>query len=154
MDPKALAKTALFEHDMLIQISKALQVVLPWKVEGADISRKLSPLRFISQSLHWHLERLMALENSEAYREAIQLAHAELPRAARLEALRHQHEEFRAALAHVLSPLESLSPHDHVALDVLCNELSALLHTLEEHMRKEQLLLPEVALEEDEEVLR
>jgi hemerythrin-like domain-containing protein len=153
MDSKALAKTALFEHDMLAQIVKALHVVLQWKVEGSDLSRKLSPVRFISQSLHWHLERLMALEDSDAYREAIQEAHHDLSHDVRATTQHHEHEEFRAALAQILPRLDDLSPHDHATFDFLCEQLSALLHTLEEHIRNEQILLPEVALE-DEEVLR
>lgn len=153
MDSKALAKTARFEHDMLVQISKALQVVLSRRADGADLGHKISSARFIAQSLHWHLERLMVLEDSEPYRDAVEMAHADLSRDARSEAVRRRHEEFRAAL-NLISPLEHLSPHDQATFDVLCAELSTLLISLDEHICHEQLLLPEVALEEDEEVLR
>lgn len=153
MDPKTIAKKTLFEHDMLSQIGKALDVVLHWAVEGDDASRKLSSVRFISQSLHWHLERLMALENSEGYSSAVEEAHPDLSKEARVAALRHEHDDFRAAMERLMPPLDEVSARDLATFDRLCSELSRLLEALETHLRKEELLLPEEILEERE-VLR
>jgi hemerythrin-like domain-containing protein len=149
MDPKTITKKALFEHDMLAQIIKALHVVLEWRSEGEDISRKLSSVKFIGQSLHWHLERLMKLESDEHYLDALAEANPGLPRAEKQASLVAEHEEYRAAIDRLIPSIERLTAADRAEFDKCCAELFDLLMKLESHSRKEVLLLPEIVLEDE-----
>jgi hypothetical protein len=62
MTNQDIAQQISIEHGMLKHITDALRLALGWQMEGDDLSRKLSTVRFISQSLQRHLEHLMALE--------------------------------------------------------------------------------------------
>src|SRR5260370_35079482 len=66
-----LAQQTLVENGMLMLIREGLRNTLAWSVQDAGIPRKLSTLRFITQSFQRHLERVLALEEHDGYMDLV-----------------------------------------------------------------------------------
>jgi hypothetical protein len=131
---------ALLEHAMLRHLIEGLRATLSWQGQE-DSSRKLSTLRFFTQSFQRHLERLLALEEYDGYLDEVGVSSPWLSR--RVDGLRGEHEGLREATRRAVHRLEQGSPLDPAGLDGLCAEVAALLERVEDHSRKEMGLLQE-----------
>jgi uncharacterized membrane protein YccC len=138
---------AMVEHAMLKHICNALRVTLDWKVEGDDLSRHLSSLRFVSQSLQRHLDRMMALEECDGYMDEVVEASPHL--AEKVATLKQDHERFRHAVRRIVSRLERLSPTDLSAFGKTCDALRDLLGRLDEHSATETAVIQEAYLQDE-----
>jgi iron-sulfur cluster repair protein YtfE (RIC family) len=142
MQRKEIAEQTRVENGMLKYLVEGLR-----KVHGPDYSRKLSTLRFITQSFQRHLEHMMSLEETNGYMDMVLTTAPQLGRS--VDALRKDHEWFRSALGSIASRLERLAPTDAAALADVSQDLHNLLHKLDEHSKKEADLVLE-AIERDE----
>ena len=147
MSYKAIAEQVLKEHQMLKLISQAMQVAIGWTVPAHEISRKLSSLRFVAESLRRHQERLMSLEEDAGYMHAVVESTPNL--ANTVEALRLDHDKFRQAWSRILPRLDKVSPTEHAVLTGLCEELTDLLDETQEHSTAETTLLQEAILRDE-----
>jgi hypothetical protein len=129
------------EHALLKQVTDALRVTLGWVVEGHDCSRNLSALRFIARCFRRHLERLLALEESDGYMDVVLRTSPHLSRAA--DALKQEHARFCKGVGRVVQRLDRVSATDPTSYALLGDELLALLDRLDEHGRKEVGLFQE-----------
>jgi hypothetical protein len=141
MAPQDIAQQTLLEQGMLYHLTDALRSVIDWKLHGADLSRKLSTLRFIAQSFQRHLERVMALEEYDGYMDMVGRLSPHLGK--EVDALRQEHDTFRKAVPRIVARLERISLTDHTTMGIVCGELLVLLEGLEGHNRKEADLLQE-----------
>jgi hemerythrin-like domain-containing protein len=126
---------------MLKHITDALRVAIGWQLQGEELSRKLSTVRFISQSLQRHLEHLMALEEYDGYMDMVAEQTPHLAR--RVDALRHEHDQLRQAVNRIVPRLERVSHSNPTLVAQLCDELLELVDTLDAHDKKEAALLQE-----------
>jgi len=129
-----IAQQTVVENDMLKLLVEGLRSALAWKVTN-DFSRKLSSVRFITQSFQRHLERLMALQEYDGYMDRLEKKAPQLARA--VSDLRQEHETFRTGSRRILHGLEHVSSTDHATFANLCDELLTLLKDLDEHSKKE-----------------
>ena len=136
-----IAQQTLVEHGMLKCITDALRIAISWKLEGPDILRKLSTVRFITRSLQHHLDHLLALEEYDGYMGVVLKLSPASSR--QVDALRQEHDEFRKETSRLVHRLEHLSPTDRTTFDHVCNELLVLLGKVDEHSRRETDLLQE-----------
>ena len=132
---------------MLKLISQAMQVAIGWTVPAHEISRKLSSLRFVAESLRRHQERLMSLEEDGGYLHAVVESNPNLANV--VDSLRLDHEKFRQAWSRILPRLDKVSPTEHAALAGLCEELTDLLHETQEHSDAETTLVYEAILRDE-----
>jgi len=139
MDGQDVARQTQIEHEMLGHLIGGLRATAGWQVPGPEAPRKLSTLRFLSQSFQRHLERLLALEEGDGYMGLALTASPQLARAT--ASLRAEHERFRAEAGRVARRLESLPAEE--ALGTACGELLDLLAQVEAHSRKEMALVQE-----------
>src|SRR5262245_44100697 len=146
MDRQEVARQTQVEHELLQHLLQGLRLTAGWEVEGPDASRKLSSLRFVAGSFQRHLERLLALEEYDGYLDLVLAAAPRLARAT--DALRAEHDRFRAETRRLVQRLERLPATDRAALAGVCGDLLALVGRLEEHSRKEIALIQE-ALDRD-----
>src|SRR2546430_679806 len=93
MNQLNIVQQTLVEKQMLQFIVEGLQNTFAWKIQGDDLSRKLSTLKFILRSFQSHMKRLMYLEESDGYMAIVLEKHPHLTKP--VEALRHEHDEFR-----------------------------------------------------------
>ena len=142
-----VAQQMQVEHGLLQHLIEGLRAAAAWPVPGPDASRKLSTLRFVAGSFQRHLERLLALEEYDGYLGLVRATSPRLVRAA--DALRAEHERFRAEAGRVVQRLDRLPGTDPAALAPVCADLLALLGQVEGHSRKEMALVQE-AFEQDE----
>lgn len=141
-----MAQQTLLENEFLKLLMESLRTTLAWNVQGSDFSRKLSTLRFVSQSFQRHLERVFSLEEYDGYMD---LVSKKAPRLSRtVDALRMEHDKFRIGIRRIVHGLEHISPTNLASFDNLCAELLVLLHELTEHSKKETDLFQE-AFEQD-----
>jgi hemerythrin-like domain-containing protein len=136
-----VAQQTLVEHGMLKHITDALRAVLAWQVQEGGSARKLSSMRFITQSLQRHLDHLWELEEHDGYMGVVTERIPHLGR--QVDALQQEHDRFRRAVRGIVARLERLSPADDTGLGDLCGETLGLLDKLDEHSRKEVGLVQE-----------
>ncbi|HTU25183.1 MAG TPA: hemerythrin domain-containing protein [Pirellulales bacterium] len=147
MGHKAISEQMLIEHEMLSHLESALRALLQWTSRGQDLSRKLSSLRFMTESFQRHLERLMALEEDDGYMEVVRECRPEFT--PQVEALRTEHDDFRRRLRRAAARLERLSSNDVEHCEQVSQELNALLEQVDAHSRKEVDLLQKSLLQEE-----
>jgi len=160
----SLAHQTLVEHQILEHVKDALRLTLEMKASSASLGRKLSSVRFMTQSFQRHLDRLLDLEEDGGYMDLVQQRRPQLfDEAIRL---RSEHAEFRQLLNHILQGFE---PGDHEsggsppsqramaagAMNVVdearfhgvCYKLHDLLDRLGEHEAREIGLLEQVLID-------
>jgi hypothetical protein len=141
MPHQDLAQQTLVENGMLMLILEGLRNTLAWQVRETGIPRKLSTLRFITQSLQRHLERVLALEEYDGYMD---LVLHESPRLSNtVAALKVDHEQLRKDAIHIVLEFEQVDPADTERFDRDCAELAGLLNRLDAHNKKEAKLMQE-----------
>jgi Hemerythrin HHE cation binding domain len=142
-----LAQQTSVEHGLLTLLMEGLSNTLAWKVQDNDFARKLSTLRFITQSFQRHLERVLALEEYDGYIDLALQASPQLGNT--VDALRQEHEQFRKEARQIVHRLENVAPTDGDLFGRICDELVGLLNRLHTHNKKE-LNLFQVAFAQDE----
>ena len=108
-----LAQQTQVEHGLLMLLMKGLRDTLAWKVPGDDFARKLSTLRFITQSFQRHLERVLSLEEYDGYMDLVLQASPQQGNT--VDALRKEHDTFRDEARHIVHRFEHISPKDAAA---------------------------------------
>jgi hypothetical protein len=144
MDPDALARQALVEHETLQHVVAALEITLDWQVAERDLATKISSVRFMAESFQRHLERLMSLEETGGYMESATEQQPHLWN--QTVALRAEHEGFRKVFRQLMPSLRRVEPDDETHFDNLCHELRDLIRQVQEHGRAETALLQEAFL--------
>ncbi|MFN4258501.1 MAG: hemerythrin domain-containing protein [Gemmataceae bacterium] len=147
MNHRDIAQQTRVENNLLGDLMNGLRAAMSWEGQSEDFSRQLSTVRFIAQCFQRHVDRLMALEEYDGYMDVVTSASPQLAKA--VDALRHEHDEFRAKINRLVNRLERISPLDRAAFTLVCDDLRLLLDKLEEHGRKEARLMQE-ALDRDE----
>jgi hypothetical protein len=147
MQHSEIAEQTRVENGMLKYLVEGLRMALAWKVHGADFSRKLSTMRFITQSFQRHLEHMMTLEEKNGYMDMVLTSAPQLGRS--VDALRKDHEWFRSSLGGIVNRLERVSSTDTASFADISQDLHNVLHKLDEHSKKEADLVLE-AIERDE----
>ncbi len=141
MDCSQVARQALFEHELLDHLKKALRHALSWEIDRVGLNRKRSSVCFTADSLGRHLERLMEIEEEGGYMRVVIDRKPHL--AEQAKRLLEDHRRFREELQNLLPRVANGQQFDQVGLDELSLELLALLDQVDEHDRGEIDLLQE-----------
>jgi Hemerythrin HHE cation binding domain len=129
------------ESQALEHVTQALEVAIAWVVDGDDISRKLSSVRFLTESYQRHFERLFALEEVDGYMESIAQLNPEL--ASQVDGLKEEHEQFRDAIRKTVLRLDQASPVNPANFSVICEKLRTVINQIMQHIHQENELLVE-----------
>jgi hypothetical protein len=130
-----VTQQTLVEKGLLQHLIEGLRQSFAWKIRGDNISRKLSTLKFITRSFRSHMERLMDLEEREGYMDIVLEKHPHLSKS--VDALRHDHDEFRREIGLIVQDLDRVSPTDQNTLNMICEKAAILLKKVDTHNRKE-----------------
>jgi hypothetical protein len=141
MASKLIAQQAKMETEALAHVTRALKVAIAWVVEGDDLSRKLSSVRFATELFQRQIERLFALEELDGYMEKVCELHPEWTN--QVEELKRQHEQFRVVVRKLVLRLDRASPTDRTKLDAICVELQEVIQRILDHSRQETDLFVE-----------
>jgi hemerythrin-like domain-containing protein len=129
------------ESQTLEYVTQALEVALAWFIDGNDVSRKLSTVRFLTESYQRHIERLFALEELDGYMDSVALLNPELT--LRVADLKAEHEQFREAIRTALLQLDHAPTTDPKNFNAICTELGTVINQVLKHIRQENDLLVE-----------
>jgi hypothetical protein len=129
------------EKKMLTYLIEGLHNTMAWDIQGDDLSRKLSTLKFITRSFQSHMERLMNLEERDGYMDIVLKTHPQLSK--KVEASRQEHDEFRKELKRLGDGFERVSSRDPAAIADICRGLTALLKKVDGHHQQEADLIQE-----------
>ena len=141
MNQELLIGQTKLESQALEHVTRALEVMLGWTVEGDGYARKLSSVRFFTELYQRHLERLFALEEVDGYMESVARQTPEL--AGQVDRLKAEHEQFRTALRKSMVRIDLASPLHLNEFDATCQELRTTVNAVLEHLRLESDLLVE-----------
>jgi hypothetical protein len=141
MNQELLIQQTKRESQALEHVTRALEVMLGWAVDGDGFSRKLSSVRFFTELYQRHLERLFALEEIDGYMESVSRLQPELT--GQVDNLKREHERFRAAVRKMVVRIDLASPINLPEFDATCDELRNTINQVLEHLRREQELLVE-----------
>jgi hypothetical protein len=141
MNQELLIQQTKVESQALEHVTRALEVMVGWAVDGDGYGRKLSSVRFFTELYQRHLERLFALEEIDGYMESVSRLNPEL--AGKVDNLKREHEQFRAAVRKMVVRLDLASPTNLPGFDATCEELRKTINQILEHLRREQELLVE-----------
>lgn len=142
-----LAQQTLVEQNMLTLLIEGLRNTLAWEVEGTDFVRKLSTLRFITQSFQRHLEHVLALQEYDGYMDLVLQI---MPQQGNVvDALRQEHDQFRKEASHIVHQFENVLPTDSDLFARICAELAGLLKRLDMHNKKEVALLQKAFVQDE-----
>jgi hemerythrin-like domain-containing protein len=129
------------ESQALEHITQAVEVALAWVVEGDDVSRKLSSVRFFAEMYQRHLERLFALEEVDGYMDDVTELSPELTN--QVDQLKPEHEQFRVAIRKIVLRLDRTPPVDRASFNAVCEKLRQVIKQVLEHTRRESELFVE-----------
>jgi hypothetical protein len=146
MNQELLIQQTKVESQALEHVTRALEAMIGWAVDGDGFSRKLSSVRFFTVQYQQHVERLFALEEIDGYMESISRFNPEL--ANQIDDLKRDHEQLRAAVRKIVVRLDLASPDNLAEFDATCFEVRRTINEILEHLRREQELLVE-ALQRD-----
>jgi hypothetical protein len=141
MNDGLLIEQTKMESQALEHVTRALEVVLGWKVESDGFSRKLSSVRFLAESYQRHLERLFALEETDGFLEGISRLNPEL--ASQVDHLEQEHEQVRAAVRQLVVRVDLSLPTQQAEFDATCEQLRITINQVLEHLHREGELLVE-----------
>ena len=141
MNQELLIQQTKVESQALEHVTRALEAMIGWAVDGDGFSRKLSSVRFFTVQYQQHLERLFALEEIDGYMENISRFNPEL--ANQINELKRDHEQLRAAVRKIVVRLDLASPVNLAEFDATCFEVRRTINEILEHLRREQELLVE-----------
>ena len=141
MNQELLIQQTKVESQALEHVTRALEVMIGWAVDGDGFSRKLSSVRFFTVQYQQHLERLFALEEIDGYMESVSRFNPEL--STQIDDLKRDHEQLRAAVRKIVVRLDLASSTNLPEFDATCFELRTTINDVLEHLRLEQELLVE-----------
>jgi hypothetical protein len=132
------------EHQMLNNAKDAVLAVLDWKTEGEMFSRKLSSLRFATDTFQTQLKRIFALEEHDGYMNVVLEAGAHFGE--KVGRFKGEHERLRNDLELIVTQLERLMPNDHPGLGSLCQLLHKVIRRCEDHAQREAVLVQDALM--------
>ena len=141
MNQELLIQQTKVESQALEHITRALEVMIGWAVDGGGYGRKLSSVRFFAVQYQQHLERLFALEEIDGYMESVSRLNPEL--SSQIDNLKRDHDQLRAAVRKIVVRLDLASPTNLPEFDATCFEVRRTINEILEHLRCEQELLVE-----------
>ena len=146
MDRESISAQFKIEHGLINKILGSLRMAIDWKTGEVGTTRKLSTIRFVADSFHRHLERLMAIHEYDGYMSEIVEVQPQLQSV--VEEPKLKQDQLRHELNRIVSHLERLSPSNSSAFQGVCDSLLSLLAMYEDHAQKETRLVQEAFTQE------
>lgn len=107
MDRKSIHQQLQIEQNLLRHVADALRAAIDWSTAEAEVSRKISTVRFLAEAFQRHTQRLWAIHEHDGYmsfviQSAPEMAHT-------VEKLKREHEDLRQRVQKIVLQLERIS---------------------------------------------
>ena len=130
------------ENQVLDHVKLALRNTLTSDTERMGLERKVSTVKFVTESLHRHLERLLDWEDEAGLVDPNELDKPHLIEKAGL--LQREHQKIREMLNSLASTVAELTPEEETYFDAYCRDALAFLDQLDRHEKSEMLVLQQI----------
>ncbi|GMU35423.1 MAG: hypothetical protein AMXMBFR20_32950 [Planctomycetia bacterium] len=141
-----IAKQFHVEIALLVNIEKAIRFTLDWDSGNHETVRKLSTLRFATQTFERHLARVRALSEHGGY---MHLITDKKPRLANeVMELKSVRDELQDQFERLIVALEHLSAGNPARLEEICSDYRSFLEALDLHGQNERELFHRACFEE------
>ena len=132
----------IIENQVLNHVKAALRKTLASREDLMGLDRKVSTVRFVTESLVRHLHRLLDMEDDDQEQVPVNEIKPHLVTTA--AALQAEHMEFRQQLNHLAEGVSEITPENEPQFDEFCKELLAFLDRLDKHESAELQMLQEL----------
>jgi len=146
-DARSRLRQALAEHDLVEHVKEALRLAMSWNLREVGLARKLTSVRFCTESLARHLQLLMEMEEQGGYLDDVGEQKPHL--SDRAERLGMEHGVIRSETTRVLGLVQAATPEDDEGFAEACRELELLLARLDDHESRERELFFELYCEDE-----
>jgi hypothetical protein len=130
------------ENQVLDHVKSALRKTLASDEDRMGLERKVSTVKFVTESLVRHLIRLLDLEDETEAADPIAENKPHL--AEKTAALQFEHSQFRAVLQEMSDQARGISPDNEPHFDAFCRDVLAFLDRLDQHEARELAILQEL----------
>jgi hypothetical protein len=130
------------ENQVLDHVKTALRKTLESDEERMGLERKVSTVKFVTESLIRHLIRLLDLEDETESADPIEESKPHL--ADKTASLQTDHCQFRAILGEMSEQVTGISPDNEPHFDAFCKDLLGFLDRLDKHEESELAVLQEL----------
>jgi hypothetical protein len=130
------------ENQVLDHVKTALRKTLASDEDRMGLERKVSTVKFVTDSLVRHLIRLLDLEDETEAADPIEELKPHLSE--KTSALQFEHEQFRAILGEMKDQVSGISPDNEPHFDAFCRDLLSFLDRLDQHEARELAILQEL----------
>jgi len=130
------------ENQVLDHVKTALRKTLASDEDRMGLERKVSTVKFVTESLVRHLYRLLDLEDETEAADPIEELKPHL--ADKASALQFEHGQFRAILREMSDQVRGISSDNEPHFDGFCRDLLAFLDRLDQHEARELAILQEL----------
>jgi hypothetical protein len=130
------------ENQVLDHVKTALRKSLASDEDRMGLERKVSTVKFVTESLIRHLIRLLDLEDETEGDDPIEESKPHL--ADKTATLQTDHGQFRAILNEMRDQVAGISAANEPHFDSFCKELQSFLDRLDKHEEAELAVLQEL----------
>lgn len=130
------------ENQVLDHVKAALRKTLDSDEDRMGLERKVSTVKFVTESLVRHLIRLLDLEDDTEESDPIEESKPHL--SDKTAALTDEHAQFRAILNEMSDQVAGISSGNEPHFDAFCKDLLAFLDRLDQHEARELAVLQEL----------
>src|SRR5688572_73853 len=121
MNPELLIQQTKLESQALEHVTRALEVMIGWSVDGDGFARKLSSVRCFTRLYQRPLVGLIAIEKIDGVMESVSRFSPQLTN--QVAHMTRAHEQYRAAVRKMVVRLDLASPLKLTQFDATCEEL-------------------------------
>lgn len=128
------------ENQVLDFVKTALRKTLASDEDRMGRERKVSTVKFVTESLVRHLHRLLDLEDEDGMDPEVSKPHL----AEKANSLQQEHMEFRQHLNRLAETVQEITPGDEPHFEAFCRDLLSFLDRLDRHETAELQVLQEM----------
>ena len=130
------------ENQVLDHVKKALRNTLTADAERMGVDRKVSAVRFVTESLARHLERLLDLEDEVGLVDPREVDKPHLVERASI--LQREHTSIRSMLLNLSEAAAELGTEQEPYFQAYCRNAIAFLDQLDRHEQAEMSILQQI----------
>jgi hypothetical protein len=143
-DNEAFVHQNMVEAGTLTLLGDAIRSAIAWPLPHRQPGRKVATVRYLCQLYRQTLERVLAIEENDAYMDIVSESHPRFEE--KLEKLRREHGAYRVAWQEITPRLDRVAATKGNEFEQLCEQISALLRKVDSHLQRESDLNSEAAL--------
>jgi len=130
------------ENQVLDHVKTALRKTLASDEDRMGLERKVSTVKFVTESLVRHLHRLLDLEDETEAADPIEESKPHL--ADKVAALQLEHSQIRAVLGEMSEQVSGITQDNEPHFNAFCKDLLSFLDRLDKHEAAELAILQEL----------